>query len=143
MHDFKTLAFFAGWGLRLADATLPIPGRVLPLETLHFGKGLVERVQPSADCNMTGLTEEMINNFKVMQGLIERVQLSAYWTRMATSKKCLTILDLDNWVLIYPAKAKSQSDAFYKAVMQQGPRLGIRVAIPQDAQRQDGNLPER
>ncbi len=33
-----------------------------------------------------------------------------------------TTLDLDNWVLIYPAKAKSQSDAFYKAVMQQGPR---------------------
>ncbi len=86
----------------MADATLQIAGRVLPSETLHFGKGLVERVQPSAD-----------------------------WTRTATSKECLTALDLDNWVLIYPVKAKSQSDAFYKAVMQQGPRLGIRVAIPQ------------
>ncbi len=114
--------YYAGWGLCLADATLQIAGRVLPSEMLHLGKGLVERVQLSADCNITGLTEEMINNFKVMQGLVERVQPSADWTRMATSKKCLTTLNLDNWVLIYPPKTKSQLDVFYKVVMQQGPR---------------------
>jgi hypothetical protein len=94
-------SFFLAWGLRIATSTVRLEGRILPSEQLHFGKGYKEVVQPNAD-----------------------------WGRTSMSKSVLTAINFENWVIVFPEKLKTVAETFYKELQQQGPRLGINIAIP-------------
>ncbi len=58
---------------------------MLDAETLHFGKGLKERVGPNAD-----------------------------WARTATSRPCLTPVNITKWVVVFVDKAKAVAQQFCK-----------------------------
>ena len=70
-------------------------------EVLHFGRGVKERVGPNAD-----------------------------WGRTATSRTCLTPVNVDRWVIIFPEKSKDIAKQFARTWQQQGPRIGVQVANP-------------
>lgn len=93
--------YLTEWGLKLNDSTLPLEGRQLPPEVLHFGKGYKEQVNPKAD-----------------------------WGRAATSKQVLTPVPLTKWAVVFVSKNQSIVKQFCQVLSQQGPKMGINVAMP-------------
>jgi len=89
------------WGLKVSDSTLPLEGRQLPPEVLHFGKGYKEQVNPKAD-----------------------------WARAATSKQVLTPVALAKWAVVFVSKNQPVVKSFCQILSQQGPKMGINVATP-------------
>jgi len=89
------------WGLKVSDSTLPLEGRQLPPEVLHFGKGYKEQVNPKAD-----------------------------WARAATSKQVLTPVALAKWAVVFVSKNQPVVKSFCQILSQQGPKMGINVAMP-------------
>lgn len=93
--------YLTEWGLKLSDSTLPLEGRQLPPEVLHFGKGYKEQVNPKAD-----------------------------WGRAATSKQVLTPVPLTKWAVVFVSKNQQIVRSFCQILSQQGPKMGINVAMP-------------
>jgi len=87
----------------LANATVPLEGRVLDQEHLIFGGG-----------------ESLAVDGK-----------TADWTRRALSGHVLTPCNLDHWVIIFPKKFENIAKKFYDKFMFIGPKLGMQVAMPQ------------
>ena len=103
MHGFeKECLFFTGnWGLSLNKQTLELKGRQLDPELLVFGKGYKEPVNAKAD-----------------------------WGRTATSKNVLTGVPLNKWAVVFTDKNESAVRSFCKMMTQQGPRMGLQIALP-------------
>ena len=78
------------WGLKVSDSTLPLEGRQLPPEVLHFGKGYKEQVNPKAD-----------------------------WARAATSKQVLTPVALAKWAVVFVSKNQPVVKSFCQILSQQ------------------------
>lgn len=94
-------AHLSAWGLSLDRETVNIQGRILPRQILYYGGKYKEGVAESAD-----------------------------WARTATSKPCLTTVDLVKWVIVYEKKVERTAQDFFKMLESQAKRIGILVAIP-------------
>lgn len=97
----EAYAHLRDWGLRLQKETVILQARVLDAETLCFGQNYKEVVRPNAD-----------------------------WGRSATSKCVLTPVPLNKWALLYLDKNEAIVRNFCKILQQQGPKMGIPVAMP-------------
>ena len=75
--------------------------RVLSIQTLFFGRGYKEKVNPSAD-----------------------------WGRAATSKAMLTGVNVREWILIFPQKDSAVAQTFFKEYQRQGKNLGVEIHQP-------------
>ncbi len=54
----------------------------------------------------------------------------ADWGRTATGSPCLTPVPLKKWAVLFVDKSKVQVQNFCKIIQQQGPRMGIDIAMP-------------
>lgn len=96
------------WGLQIADKPMSLQGRVLEPETLIFGRGKQERVNPKGD-----------------------------WNRAACSS-VLTPVNLSKWVIIYWNKNEAAVKSFCKMMQGAAQKMGMTfgnpkvVALPDD-----------
>merc|ERR1719273_2757006 len=64
------------------------------------------------------------------KGYKERVNDKADWGRAATSKNVLTAVPLHKWAIVYLDKNDAIVRSFCKSMTQQGPRMGLQIALP-------------
>jgi len=88
------------WGLSLAPNPITLQGRLLEKPTLHFGAGQSERLTRSD------------------------------WSRAASTKPCLTPVNLERWAVIFTKKDRSVVERFCKTMQQQAPKMGIQIRNP-------------
>ena len=88
------------WGMDIEDNAFPLEARVLPPETLIFGRGRKEVIGPKGD-----------------------------WNRAATSS-VLTPVNLTKWAILFVEKNKNVVQAFCKAMQINAKRMDITIANP-------------
>lgn len=98
----------SGWGLTVAQETVPLDARQLAPEQIIFGGDFKETVNPRAD-----------------------------WGRTATGRPCLTPVNLTKWAVFFVERNKPQVQNFCKVLQQQAPRMGIQIANPKVRERED------
>ena len=99
-EEARTL--MANWGLRMNGKPFQMSTRVLPPETLHFGRNHKEPVNAKGD-----------------------------WGRAATTRACLTPVNISKWCIVLLDKNKAPVQNFCKLLVQQAPKMGITIAQPQ------------
>ena len=88
------------WGLQIADKPMSLQGRVLEPETLIFGRGRQERVNPKGD-----------------------------WNRAACSS-VLTPVNLTKWMIIYWNKNETVVKSFCKMMQGAAQKMGMTFGNP-------------
>ena len=109
-----------GWGLRLSPQPIPLEARQLAPETIFFGKG-----RRCVEDKRSEKKRYLIGFF-----FREMVTPKADWGRTATGSPCLTPVPLKKWAVLFVDKSKVQVQNFCKIIQQQGPRMGIDIAMP-------------
>ena len=100
-NSAEASSILLNWGLKLAPASVQLPGRLITAEKLLLGKDFSFTVNAKAD-----------------------------WGKESTSNQMLAPMDLKKWTVIYTNKNETVAQSFVSLMQKLAPKMGMKVTQP-------------